>query len=172
MIFLDMDGVLADFVGAVFKMYKHKPVTKRHWKSGQGLDDILDVPMRDIVHEIKIRGRSFWFGLKPLPVGRKIATWLFQHQYKPVILSSPTDFPECVAWKIDWLNTHYPNLTERVWTDQKHLLAGTNRILIDDLSQNCRNWNGYGGSSVLVPQPWNQESRSPVKQLEELCTKC
>ena len=38
---------------------------------------------------------------------------------------------------------------------QKQLLAGKNRILIDDSQRNVEQWKQAGGRAVLVPQPWN-----------------
>jgi hypothetical protein len=37
----------------------------------------------------------------------------------------------------------------------KYMLAGPDRILIDDRDKNCLDFYEAGGQSVLVPRPWN-----------------
>lgn len=162
MIFLDMDGVLVDFVGGVERLFGKKC---GKWRGKGCLHEVLDVPLESLISKIKTAEGSFWLNLEPLPVGRRIINCLNKRNLTPVILSSPTNFPESIRYKIRWLKCHYPNLKKHIWTDHKSYVSGAGRILIDDMDHNCISWESAGGISICVPQPWNKEMCSPVRKL-------
>ena len=49
-------------------------------------------------------------------------------------------------------------------TPQKHLLAGPNRILIDDNDRNIEAFRAAGGIGILFPQPWNANHESQTNK--------
>jgi hypothetical protein len=51
---------------------------------------------------------------------------------------------------------HWRSMANRLHVgNDKHLLAGPGRLLIDDHPGNCHDWNESGGVSILFPRPWN-----------------
>ena len=73
------------------------------------------------------------------------------------IATSPTLSPECVAGKLEWIQTYLPKWCRRQFMigPCKHLLANPFALLIDDREENCVNFMARGGSTLLVHKPWN-----------------
>ena len=61
-----------------------------------------------------------------------------------------------------------PTVKKVIFTEHKHLLAGADRLLIDDYADNCIKWDG---PSVTWSQPWNSNTASHsliIDSLEEM----
>jgi hypothetical protein len=73
------------------------------------------------------------------------------------IATRPTDFPACVAGKLDWIHRHLPTWMHNQYaiTACKHLFARPDTLLIDDLEANLDQFRAEGGHGILVPRPWN-----------------
>ncbi len=74
--------------------------------------------------------------------------------------------------KIDWCADRLRVHTKDVCLlKDKHLLAGPERVLIDDLDENIDAWNKAGGIGLLFPQPWNSAAAhthiDPIAWLHE-----
>jgi hypothetical protein len=60
--------------------------------------------------------------------------------------------------KIKWLKRHgfvLPSGTNYVLTNYKWMLAGRDRVLVDDYQKNCAMFDKHDGVSVVFPQRWN-----------------
>ena len=73
------------------------------------------------------------------------------------ILTTPTEDPECLAGKLEWIHEHLPEWMHRQYLmgPQKYLLAGPDSLLIDDSAKNIREFQQHGGQTILMPRPWN-----------------
>jgi 5'(3')-deoxyribonucleotidase len=134
-IFLDMDGVIADY----------------------------DLGYTRIGGEKTDKGSSKAKRLKPYPhfyrdlppTNDCMKLWHFLAPYKPVILSAQSNFvPHSKEDKIHWLKEHLGLTdTSRIIicnypTDkQKHCEPGA--ILIDDNTKNCSEWVNAGGVAII-----------------------
>jgi len=137
-IYVDMDGVLADFFGAWAKLMK-----KDHWTK---IDDIMPALQ-------KIRDtENFWLDL-PLTVNAKNLLMLIKDvkgEYN--ILSSPLpDDPNSEPHKREWIkkNLNFFPPKDIIITHDKAKYAttedGTPNILIDDYGVNIQKWEAAGG---------------------------
>jgi hypothetical protein len=57
-----------------------------------------------------------------------------------------------------WLKRHgfvLPSGTNYVLTNYKWMLAGRDRVLVDDYQKNCAMFDKHDGVSVVFPQRWN-----------------
>ena len=137
-IYVDMDGVLADFFGAWAKLMK-----KDHWTK---IDDIMPALQ-------KIRDtENFWLDL-PLTANAKNLLMLIKDvkgEYN--ILSSPLpDDPNSEPHKREWIekNLNFFPPKDIIITHDKARYAttedGTPNILIDDYGQNIQKWEAAGG---------------------------
>jgi 5'(3')-deoxyribonucleotidase len=77
------------------------------------------------------------------------------------ILTSPTLDPDCLAGKLEWIQTELPGWLHRqyVITPRKHLCAAPGVLLIDDHYENVLDFRRAGGKAIVVPRPWNCEHR-------------
>ena len=121
-IFLDMDGVITDFVQYFIDHYSIDP------------NPLPDEELWPKVHKIP----GFWRTLPWMPDGKKL--WDFVRQYEITILTSPSrsderSKPEKLIWVRRELG-EVPVIFARAGTKKDHLSVGD--ILIDDRLENLR----------------------------------
>lgn len=153
-IFLDLDGVLANFVDASFKVHgkeKTKPVDTWDYYQEWGMT---------AAEFFRPMSFNYWESLDKLP----LADWLVDVVYgyttcRVGVLTSPCTTPGCVEGKRAWIEKHYPRLASRiVFTGNKGLLSHPDALLIDDSDKNCSDFRLGRGWTYLWPQPWNRNS--------------
>jgi hypothetical protein len=145
-VFLDMDGVLTDFTGACEKLNEHMMVwysadRERFWK------------------HITAAGTGFWSDMPWMDGGRELHGFLKSSGLHPTILSALPSPDRKIAMisarkgKIEWLKkelgTPYANNAILCFRPEKALQSGISRILIDDNSNNTREWEEAGGKAIL-----------------------
>jgi len=157
-IFIDMDGVLADFSKAALEVHGRE----NFWSDNPelrgpgawGFDEVL-YPGEPSRFWGPLSGMQFWVDLLPCEHADLIVKLAFQYG-EPYVLTSPSKDPYCIPGKEIWLKMWHPELADRmVYTKHKHLLAGPRRILIDDNDNNCNGFVQAGGLSFTRPQKWN-----------------
>lgn len=151
-IYLDMDGVIADFFGGIAKK-----CGVDHWKSIQDRDKIF----------VELRNTEFFYTLDTFHNLYRNTSGLIVERVKKVakknkiqwgICSSPLrgDEHNSAYWKRRWLEDYgfMPPLIENcVFTSNKHKYAWnevTHRpnILVDDKPENITAWNKAGGIGI------------------------
>lgn len=170
--FIDLDGVLVDFVQGAFDYHDIKipwPEIKWDFLKQAGISPAdfwspLDQP--------------FWASLRPTSefsviideVERKFGA------ENVFLCSSPCETAGCITGKAMWVERHLPSYSRRlILTNRKEVFSGPGRVLIDDRDENVIDWCKAGGTGILVPRPWNitcsarrNVSRAVVKAIEEL----
>lgn len=151
-VFLDLDGVLADFVAGSFKAHNRTPHPVDTWNYYKqwGLTDAqFFAPM----------GREFWAGLDKLPDADWLVETVLDAGVDVAIATSPCMTPGCIEGKRDWVAEHYPALAPRiVFTGIKHVMAHSSALLVDDSGSNVERFGVRGGWTYLWPQPWNDNA--------------
>lgn len=153
--FLDLDGVLTDFVGASLAHHgKQLRMKDVRWDfpsqigfSGTWASEFWD-PL----------GHDFWADLPWTGEGKSLLLGL-EDLFKDniLILSSPCKTVGGVEGKVKWIKDNLPDYSRKFFIGpQKHLLASPQHILIDDHDGNTDKFDAHGGRSVLVPRPWNR----------------
>lgn len=150
--FVDLDGVLADFVNGVMKFHN------------------FSIPWPEIGWEFdKKSGLSpgaFWgaLGLKfwsTLGCTQECSAIIDAAEKKfgkdnVFLCSSPCATPGCTVGKAAWVDDHLPGYSRRlILTNRKEVFSGQGRVLIDDRDENVEGWRKLGGTALLVPRPWN-----------------
>ena len=143
-IYLDMDGVLADFFGGLEKFYGVD-----HWKMLKE-ESILGV-----------KGTDFFYTLNPFETASKLVEhvkWIaWQNEMDWGINSSPLrgDKDNSAYWKRRWLENMgwMPKVENLIFTGQKENYAvnrfdGSPNILIDDKPTNITRWIAKGGIGI------------------------
>ncbi len=151
--FLDLDGVLVDFVNGVFRFHNfYIPWPEIGWefdkKSGLSPDAFWGA-----------LGTKFWSTLGSTQECSAIINAAEKKFGKDNVFlcSSPCGTPGCTTGKAAWVDDHLPGYARRlILTNRKEVFSGPGRVLIDDRDENVEGWEKLGGVSVLVPRPWNK----------------
>jgi 5'(3')-deoxyribonucleotidase len=160
LVYVDMDGVLADFFG---QLARHHGQT--HWKKvgGGGI----------IVKTAAIPG--FFRGLPKLDQADELVRGVKHIAGSYRILSSPlSGSPEnatnSAREKADWLREHFPGAlapADTIFDHEKYKYAvqsdGTPNILIDDYHYNIDKWNQHGGIGISYK---NGHAEQVLQQLQ------
>lgn len=83
------------------------------------------------------------------------------------ILTTPVKDPASLAGKLEWIHAHCPAWMHRQYLmgPQKHLLATSDSLLIDDSDANVDAFRAHGGQALLVPRPWNSRHKADAEQV-------
>ena len=154
-IYVDMDGVLCDFIvqskkatGKIFTQDKAKeywPIIRKYPK--------------------------FWSDMPWMPGGRQL--WSYIKQYNPHILSAYTpEDPNCIPGKKTWLRRNVSisssniNLVRRKDKQKFAMKSGGKRrpaILIDDFPRNIDQFKAAGGMGIV-----HTNTANTIKELKKL----
>ena len=166
---LDVDGVIADFVGkvlyyqnSIFKTnFKHSDITSYHIESIIGATNL-----ETILKVMETNQDCKYFDL--IPGALELVSFLKQLG-KVVFVTAPcTRYRAWADDRLFWLNKHFSAKRHDVISiSDKTLFIGN--ILIDDSSANINSWLSTNRTAIKVSQPWNQEPKSPfVKCVDNL----
>jgi 2-hydroxy-3-keto-5-methylthiopentenyl-1-phosphate phosphatase len=167
-LYLDMDGVQADFFGAWAD--KHGV---SHWKAIDNKENEIELLANSTPEQVY----SFFRNLKPLPGGMEIIKWVQEHNIPYTVLSAPLRGPYADASKQakkDWLDEHHHGSSDNaIFTSQKQKYAVKDdvpNVLVDDFGPYIKKWTDAGG----IPVKHEDESEVPtaandtISQLEHI----
>lgn len=174
-VFLDMDGVLADFVGGYCKLTgRDREELEERWLTEHPgewmLPKVLGCSLEEFWEPINKAGEEFWTGLEPTRHFWDIIDAVeICYSGDWFILSSPSRCHSSHSGKVKWLKNMFGSSFDRfMLTPHKELLAGPDRILIDDSDRNCDLFEAKGGRAYVFPTVGNSQfmnSNYPVSHL-------
>ena len=141
-LYLDMDGVIADFFSLLAKENNVK-----HWKSIKDKERAL----------VEARNTDFFNRIQEFPSSPKLVQYAMSTGDWG-ICSSPLrgDRDNSAYWKRIWLQRHgyMPEVENCIFTANKHKyainrLTGKPNILVDDKPDNIKRWQNAGGYGYL-----------------------
>ena len=160
-VYLDMDGVLADFFGGVEKMYGGE-----HWKQ------LTSDKTKDLKKEVidRITGTDFFATLPKFDTADGLIDMVKQFTGGTFsINTSPLrgDHENSGKYKKVWISNNIEAPAEIIVTGRKESYAknkasGTPNILIDDRPVNIQRWQAAGGYGILYQA--NRDSLDKVKK--------
>lgn len=145
-LYLDMDGVQADFFG--------------HWAKEHGVTTYKAIPhpeeaINELAHSSPERVYDFFRNLEPLKGGAVIVNWLNKNKIPFTVLSAPLRGPyskASIQAKKDWLDEHNPGTSgDAMFTGAKYKHAmdgGRANVLVDDFGKYLSAWEQAGGIPV------------------------
>ena len=163
MLYLDMDGVQADFFG--------------HWAAEHGVTHYKAIPHPGkAIDELAVsdsnRVYKFFRDLNPLPGGLKIISWLHKNKSPFTVLSAPLRGPysgTSIKAKKDWLDQYNPGTSnDAIFTSEKFRHAKTDgrpNVLVDDYGKYLNAWKEAGGIAVKHE---NEATEQTIQALEEI----
>jgi hypothetical protein len=160
-VYIDMDGVIADFFGGVEKLYG-----VGHWKE-LNADNKLDLK-QEVIN--RISGTDFFATLPKFESSGELISMVKEFTGGNFsINTSPLrgDNENSAKYKKLWIQNNIEQPDEIVVTGRKESYAkdkasGTPNILIDDRPVNIQRWQGAGGYGILYQA--NRDSLTKVKQ--------
>lgn len=169
-LYLDMDGVQADFFSSWAKWH-NKKFDQSHVKRYK---DIGSREQREqSITELNKEGpefiTKFFATLPPLPGGQKLIAWLRQNRIPFTVLSAPLRNNEdaSIAGKKYWLSQHNPGV-DAIFSHEKQNFATKNgkpNLLIDDFKKYVGAWKDAGGQSILYR---DSDVNSVINQLAQI----
>lgn len=146
-VYVDMDGVLADFFGSIAKHHGVK-----HWRDARKVRRAQDSKIDKIAKK-----PGFFLKLKPLPNASKLIHNILKLADRYSILSSPllSNVEQSSREKAEWLDHHLSRHSPRsvLFDHEKFKYArqadGTPNVLIDDNKTNIQLWEANGGIGIL-----------------------
>jgi 5'(3')-deoxyribonucleotidase len=160
-VYIDMDGVLADFFGGVEKLYGVS-----HWK------ELTSDKTKDLKQEVinKITGTDFFATLPKFESADALIDMVKEYTGgKFSINTSPLrgDNENSGKYKKVWISNNIEQPDEIIVTGRKETFAkdkasGTPNILIDDRPVNIERWRNAGGYGILY-----QANRDPLTKVKK-----
>ena len=153
-LYLDLDGVLADFVAGAARVHGRDPASVRRWNffGDWGLTpDKFWAPL----------DRVFWATLPKTPECDdlvRVATDIFGVE-NIALVSSPCKNDGCDDGKRAWVATHLPQFEDALFLGRdKARLAHPAAVLLDDCDDNVSRFVARGGNAITMPRPWNKNA--------------
>lgn len=172
--FIDMDGIIADFVTAISTAHNRlSPYTDPSlYGVAVGLWDmekIWGITAREFW--VPSNSHAFWNTIAKTTDGDSIVR-LAEDKFGSencAILTAPSQAEGCVSGKRAWIGEYYPQFKARViFATAKEFLAGPDRVLIDDRDRNIDVFTEAGGQGILVPRLWNRRWQEADNALVEV----
>jgi 5'(3')-deoxyribonucleotidase len=167
-IFLDMDGVLADWPRHAMRAMNLSE-TQIEWHHANW-------SKKDVPEQIGVSNSYMWSVINRTPnFWETIPVYDFAHDFvkelrkrsEVIICTSPGTSLTAPSGKAVWLNNNKFKFGKNiVITPQKHLLANSQSILIDDTAKKVDEFLFAGGYASLFRRPWNSSVEHSEKAVE------
>ncbi len=158
-VYLDMDGVLANFHKGVYDIFKQPYKYNTSLSTWNFWENWEEETTRDDVNNKC--DTNFWATLDWMHDGYDIYKEIVKYfkAEQIYILTNPVVGGAGTATgKMLWVEKHLPGFIKRTIITQasKSLLAKSNTLLVDDNDSYTKEFIAAGGDAILVPRPWNK----------------
>lgn len=155
--FLDMDGVIADFVGSTCKAHNlESPYGNENCNGVFEMEDCWGMSVEQFWAPLS--NYEFWAKMPKTLEADEIVEYLIQRfgAENICILTNPSSYDGCITAKKAWITENYPVLSKQMlFGSAKQYLAGPGRYLVDDRTKNIQAFESFGGIGITVPRSWN-----------------
>lgn len=158
-IFLDMDGVLVNFIKYYLDhpKYNKEKVTYETWPPGVwNFEEVLSITKKEFFKSMD--DADLWEGLSRTEEYDDILFLLkpFFKLGNICLLTTSGNMANACKGKVNWINRNFSKIDFLITNGNKGVCAGNKKhILIDDSEKNIKEFILKGGSGVLVPRPTN-----------------
>lgn len=156
-IYLDLDGVLGDFVSAAIRAHGRDPEAVLADEYPRGDYDALPEACGATSPEAFWRGipDDLWESVPAYP-WRDVLWEACEARAPTFVLTSPALSAASAAGKVRWLQAWKgPRFRNYILSPVKTPMARYGAVLVDDADRICRAWEAHGGRAILFPAVWN-----------------
>ncbi len=155
--FLDMDGVIADFVTGVCAAHgRENPYLRPESADIFAMERLWGITAEAFWRPTN--NEAFWRNLPKTPEANDLVR-LVETAFglkNVAILTAPSKVGACITGKRKWIEKNFPRFTKQIiFCSHKAILAGEDAYLIDDRDRNLQEFAAAGGHAICVPRPWN-----------------
>lgn len=170
-ILVDIDGVVADFVGAMCKAHgRENPYLNANTSLTYKMDSLWGMSATEFWKPTL--NKEFWAEMEKTEEADSLIQSLEEKfgENKICFLTSPTLSPESAAGKMLWIEKNFPAYRRRFLIGPaKEFCAHKKALLIDDHTDNVVKFRQHGGQAFLLPRPWNEGHKlNPRAMIEGL----
>jgi 5'(3')-deoxyribonucleotidase len=164
--FLDLDGVLVDFVKGALDYWDAEDFVVDHWDFDKTLSAKLKI---NVEYFWGCLDQGFWEALEWTPDGKDIlAACEEKYGGEVYLLTSPCATEGCAEGKTNWVKRNLPQYQRKLFIGSaKHAFASPDKTLVDDSDTNVKKFSQAGGKTVLVPRAWNE-----MRHLKDSAASC
>jgi len=160
-IFIDIDGVLADWITPAVGILGYHPDEKdvrSRIKNGERIEDMLGLPTKEVRTMLFEKlDESWWANLDIFPWAEELIKNM-QTMGSVCLLSSPGKHFKYASiachGKTLWVEKNFPNIPF-ILTCYKEFCACSSSCLIDDSARNCEKFIKYGGKAFTFPNQYS-----------------
>lgn len=161
-IFLDQDGVVANFVKSSVAVHSQVGNCEPDYvaKSWNYFTEDWGITASEFWKQID-KSPKFWHDLEPFDYFDDLINLVNDYDGNFKVLTSPANSENCYSGKFYWINKHFkfsPSKRAILHSDKSALVKDEDCVLIDDAEHNCDQWRAAGGKAILMPQQWNSNS--------------
>ena len=169
-LYLDMDGVQADFFSQWAKWHGEKTGQKVGSYRDIGDAEAQLASIIDMSNQGTEFVENFFATLDPLKGFAPILNWIKKNNIPYSILSAPLrgNHKASIAGKKTWLSKHNPGAREEIFTGTKEKYAmagGQPNVLIDDHGKYIKRWQDQGGIAI---KHTDRNPQSTIAALEKI----
>ena len=161
-IFIDMDGVLCDFVEASIRLHQRSPPwAYANWPEGEyEIYNVLGIAEDEFWEPIHGAGWEWWAAMPAFEWAATLVELCEQYADTVAIATSPSRDGSSSFGKMRWMQQYFPRLTRKMMIGpRKEWLAAPGRVLIDDSDEKATAFAKAGGTPILFPQLWNRNRK-------------
>ncbi len=155
--FLDMDGVICDFVGSTCKAHGlESPYGNVNCHGIFEMEQCWGMTEEKFWEPLATR--EFWEFMPKTPEADQIVNFLLQQfgAENICVLTNPSAYDGCIGAKKAWIKREYPEFEKQMlFGASKQFLARPGAYLVDDRDKNIVGFNEFGGHGITVPRAWN-----------------
>jgi 5'-nucleotidase len=146
-VLVDMDGVLADVYSRFFDLQEEETGIRTDMKDIEGKLEAQAFP-----NQIKWVTTPGFFRSVPVIKGSQEGLKKLNDNFKVIVASMATEFPQSLTDKQLWLHDHFPFISweQIVFCGDKNVIKA--EIMIDD---HLKNLNKFKGETIMFTQPHN-----------------
>ena len=168
-IYLDMDGVLADFDKKAKEIYPDFEKMNDFFHKGTGNKKDYNKMYALLLFRI-MRTKNFWFNLEWMSDGKKLFYYVenhFNHDQVAVLTAPMEQDKRCRPEKWEWVQHHLKVIDKNRFfcSMDKEKFIGTipakHQILIDDRMKNITAWRQHGGIGIH-----HKDAITSIRELE------
>lgn len=165
-IYLDMDGIVADFVLSACRLHNRMDLYGS-WPKGEWDMATVFGQSDSVMWGLINKTEGFWSNLEKTHDADDIYKICEQQEAELNFLSSPA-FAHSACEKLEWADKYYKGLPTILCRQKYRICASEYDFLVDDSDKNVELWRGVGGRAFLYPRPWNAAHAREATALADL----